>query len=147
MKTVTSTLFLSFFVLLFSHFSNAQVLEKGAKISVNKEVHDYGSLKQGGNGECDFVIKNDGNEPLVLATVKGSCQCTVPTWPTEPIAPGATGVIHVKYNTENVGPISKTVTISSNAVNEPVKVLRISGNVLPRPEGASPETKVGPTNN
>jgi hypothetical protein len=54
-------------------------------------------------------------------------------------------VISVKYNTENVGPINKTVTITSNAGNEPVKVLRISGNVLPKAEGVSPVSNSGPT--
>jgi len=110
---------------------------------VNKETHDYGSIKAGANGVCEFVIQNEGTEPLILATVKGSCQCTVPSWPTEPIPPGESAVISVKYNTENVGPINKSVTITSNAINEPIKVLRISGNVLAKPEGASPVINSG----
>ncbi len=144
MKTKMTLFFLIAFTCFGIQNANAQEVKSGAKISANKEIHDYGSIKAGSNGVCEFVIKNEGTEPLVLATVKGSCQCTVPSWPTEPIAPGESAIISVKYNTENVGPINKTVTITSNAVNEPIKVLRISGNVLPKDEGTSPVTNSGP---
>ena len=143
MKTKMTLFFLIAFLCFGIQNVVAQEVKSGAKISANKEIHDYGSIKAGSNGVCEFVIKNEGTEPLILATVKGSCQCTVPSWPTEPIAPGETAVISVKYNTENVGPINKTVTITSNASNEPIKVLRISGNVLPKPEGLSPVTNTG----
>lgn len=122
-------------------------LEKGAVIEFAKEVHDYGTIKNGANGECVFEFTNTGNEPLILANVKGSCQCTVPEWPKEPIAPGAKAEIKVKYNTKNPGPINKSVTITSNAINEPTKVIRIKGNVLP-PENGTPVNETGaPTNN
>lgn len=127
--------------------ANAQPVQTGASISVNKETHDYGTIKTGADGNCEFVITNTGNEPLILATVKGSCSCTVPSWPTEPIAPGATAAIKVTYNTTRPGPINKSVTITSNAVNEPVKVLRISGNVLPVEEGLTPVSTSGPVTN
>lgn len=103
----------------------------GPQIQFEKESHDYGTIENGANGDCVFVFKNTGNEPLILENVKGSCSCTVPQWPTEPILPGQTGEIKVHYNTVNTGPINKTVTITSNAVNEPMKVVRIKGNVLP----------------
>jgi len=114
-------------------FAQPQVL-KGPQIQFEKESHDYGTIENGANGDCVFVFKNTGNEPLVLENVKGSCSCTVPKWTTEPILPGKTGEIKVHYNTGNTGPISKTVTITSNAVNEPVKVVRIKGTVLPAKE-------------
>ena len=145
MKTKITLFFLAVFFGLGIQAVTAQEVKSGAKITVDKEIYDYGSIKAGSNGVCEFVIKNEGTEPLILATVKGSCQCTVPSWPTEPSAPGETAVISVKYNTENVGPINKTVTITSNAGNEPVKVLRISGNVLPKAEGVSPVSNSGPT--
>jgi hypothetical protein len=107
---------------------NAQI-EKGAKIEFNKEVHDYGNIKYGGEPYCSFEFKNTGDEPLIISNAKGSCGCTVPEWPKEPIAPGASSSIKVKYDTKRVGPISKTVTITSNAVDNPSALLKIKGTV------------------
>lgn len=125
-------------------FAKAQPqVQTGAAISVNKEVHDYGTIKADADGSCEFIVTNTGTEPLVFEQVRGSCSCTVPEWTKEPIAPGASTVIKVQYNTSKVGPISKTVTIISNATNEPTKTLKISGNVLPKPEGTSPVDNSG----
>ncbi|MFP5471604.1 MAG: DUF1573 domain-containing protein, partial [Bacteroidia bacterium] len=76
-------------VALASLFSIAQeeVKTSGAQISFDKEIHDYGTVDQGGNGECAFTFTNTGNEPLIITKAKGSCGCTVPEWPKEPIAP------------------------------------------------------------
>ncbi len=121
-------------------------LDNGAKISVNKEVHDYGTVKFGADGSCTFEFKNTGNAPLIISSCKGSCGCTVPTWPHEPIAPGETGVITVKYDTKRPGAINKSVTISSNATNTPEQIVRIKGNVLPAPEDGTPVNSAGPAN-
>jgi hypothetical protein len=110
----------------------------GPQIQLEKESHDYGTIENGANGDCTFTFRNTGNAPLILENVKGSCSCTVPNWPTEPILPGKTGEIKVHYNTTHSGPINKSVTITSNAVNEAVKVVRIKGNVLP---AKTPETE------
>ena len=112
--------------------------QKGPMISVDKEVHDYGTITQGDNGECTFTVKNTGTEPLILSRCKGSCGCTVPTCPQEPIAPGATATIKVKYDTNRVGPINKSVTITSNATNEPNKVIRIKGNIKAKATDTAP---------
>ena len=123
-------------------------LETGAKIEFTKDTHDYGTVKYGADGTCTFEFKNTGNEPLIISTAKGSCGCTVPEWPKEPIAPRAKGTIPVKYDTKRPGAINKSVTITSNAVNEPTKVIRIKGNVLPAPESGAPVNSSGaPTNN
>jgi uncharacterized protein (DUF58 family) len=118
--------------------------ESGAKIEFEKEVHDYGNVKYGANGTCTFEFKNTGNAPLIISKATGSCGCTVPSWPKEPIAPGAKGTITVKYDTKRPGPISKSVTITSNASNEPSKVIRIKGTVGPAPEGTTPTNNAGP---
>ena len=125
----------------------AQQIAEGAKINFEKETHDYGEVKNGGNGQCTFEFTNTGTEPLIIQNAKGSCGCTVPTWPKEPIAPGATGVMTVKYDTKRPGAINKSVTITSNAVNTPTKVLRIKGNVLPAPTSGAPVQNTGPVNN
>lgn len=123
-------------------------IETGSKIEFSKETHDYGTIKYGADGSCTFEFQNTGNEPLIISNAKGSCGCTVPEWPKEPIAPGAKGKITVKYDTKRPGAINKSVTITSNAVNEPTKVIRIKGNVLPAPEGSAPVNNSGaPTNN
>lgn len=123
-------------------------IESGAKIEFTKDTHDYGTIKYGSDGSCSFEFKNTGNAPLIISNAKGSCGCTVPEWPKEPIAPGAKASIKVKYDTKRPGAINKSVTITSNAVNEPSKVIRIKGNVLPAPEGSAPVNNSGaPTNN
>lgn len=147
---------IALFVLSFSANSVLAQLDSGAKIEFMKETHDYGTVKYGGDGTCTFEFKNTGNEPLIISNAKGSCGCTVPEWPKEPIAPGAKGKITVKYDTKRAGAINKSVTITSNAINEGydetaktnTRVLRIKGNVLPAPEGGAPVNNSGaPTNN
>ncbi|MBP6090381.1 MAG: DUF1573 domain-containing protein [Crocinitomicaceae bacterium] len=145
-KVVFSLLFM--FVAVAMNSANAQV-ESGAKIDFVKETHDYGTIKYGADGSCTFEFKNIGNAPLIISNAKGSCGCTVPSWPKEPIAPGAKGSIKVQYDTKRPGPINKSVTITSNAVNGGEgTVIRIKGNVLPAPEGSAPVNNSGaPTNN
>lgn len=118
-----------------------------AVITIDKDVHDYGTIEQGANGECTFTVTNTGTEPLIISLCKGSCGCTVPACPQEPIAPGASAKITVKYDTNRVGPINKSVTITSNASNEPTKTVRITGNITAKPVGGAPINTGGPANN
>ncbi|MBK7850910.1 MAG: DUF1573 domain-containing protein [Bacteroidetes bacterium] len=97
-----------------------------AEITFENETHDYGTIKQGADGSCEFKFKNTGKEPLIISNAKGSCGCTVPTWPKEPIMKGQTGVIKVHYDTKRVGAFTKTVTLNSNAKTDP-KILTIKG--------------------
>ena len=122
--------------------AEVQVVD-GAQIEFEKKKHDYGTVEYGGNGQCTFDFKNTGNAPLIISNAKGSCGCTVPSWPKEPIAPGATATITVKYDTKRPGAINKSVTITSNATNEPTSVLRISGNVGPKPTVGAPVDNSG----
>ena len=105
----------------------------GAEISFDKETHDYGQMEQHANGQCVFVFTNTGTAPLKITNAKGSCGCTVPQWPREEIAPGATGEIKVKYDTKRIGMINKSVTIQSNATNFPTKVIRIKAISISKP--------------
>ena len=100
-----------------------------AKISFKNETVDYGKIVKGSDGVRVFEFTNTGDAELVITNVKSSCGCTVPKKPEEPIAPGASGSIEVKYDTNRVGPIRKTVTVYSNA-DEPIKALKIKGEVL-----------------
>ncbi|MDG2209039.1 MAG: DUF1573 domain-containing protein [Flavobacteriales bacterium] len=107
----------------------AQDLTSGPSISLDKDVHDYGTITQGADGGCEFTVTNGGTDPLIMSRCKGSCGCTVPKCDKDPIMPGTTSVISVRYDTKRIGPINKSVTITSNAVNEPTKVIRIKGKV------------------
>jgi hypothetical protein len=100
-----------------------------AKIEFKSETIDYGEIKKGSDGVRVFEFTNTGNVPLVIANVTSSCGCTIPKKPEEPIQPGETGEIQVKYNTKLVGPIRKTVTVYSNA-EEATKSLKIKGRVI-----------------
>ena len=103
--------------------------KNGPKITFNELEHNYGTIQKGGDGNCEFTFTNDGNEPLILTGVRASCGCTTPTWTKEPVMPGKTGTIKVRYNTNNVGSFTKTITVTSNAVNASRSTLKIKGKV------------------
>jgi hypothetical protein len=111
-------------VILVSFAANAQ-----AKISFKSETIDYGEIAKGSDGVRVFEFTNTGNAPLIISDVKSSCGCTVPKKPDGPVAPGESSTIQVKYDTNRVGPIRKTVTVYSNA-DEPIKALKIKGEIL-----------------
>lgn len=112
---------------------NQEKTEKveGPGIRFEKTVHDYGTIEQGANGNCEFVFENNGTEPLILSDVRSSCGCTVPSWPREPIMPGKKSAIKVHYDTNRVGGISKSITVSTNGNPDRV-VLSIRGTVNPK---------------
>jgi hypothetical protein len=111
---------------------NALPKVEGAGMVFESETIDYGSVAINSDGNRKFEFTNNGNKPLIITNAAGSCGCTVPTFPKEPILPGAKAVIGVKYDTSasRVGPFAKTVTITSNAAGSPSKVLTIKGTVL-----------------
>lgn len=126
---------LSLFVSMAFTMINAQDVKiqdqplNGPKISFSELEHNYGTLKKGDDGNCEFTFTNEGNEPLILSNVKASCGCTTPSWTKEPIMPGKTGTIKVRYNTNNVGGFTKTITVTSNAIDSPRVTLKIKGKV------------------
>lgn len=110
-------------------------------IEFDKLVHDYGDIQQHGDGQCEFTFTNKGKEPLILSNVRSSCGCTVPEWPRQPVLPGQSDVISVKYDTKRVGVINKSIHVYSNATESPV-TLRIKGTVHSASESKMPEKKV-----
>jgi hypothetical protein len=102
----------------------------GAGMLFENETIDYGTIPHNADGKREFTFVNNGTKPLIITNATGSCGCTVPSFPKEPIAPGAKAVIGVKYATDRVGTFTKTVTITSNAEGQASKVLTIKGNVL-----------------
>lgn len=129
---LTITLFTSFSTI--AQEAKQETPKNGAQIAFEQEVIDYGEVAYASNGEREFVILNEGNEPLIITRAKGSCGCTVPVAPKEPIMPGESAVMKVRYDTKRGGqPFSKTVTVFSNAVNAPSKIVKIKGKVLANP--------------
>jgi hypothetical protein len=112
----------------------------GAGMVFENETIDYGTIPHNSDGKREFVFVNNGNKPLTIESTQGSCGCTVPSKPEGAIAPGAKGVIGVKYATDRVGAFTKTVTVKSNATGQETKVLTIKGTVLPDApaDGAAP---------
>lgn len=99
------------------------------KFQFKTEVIDYGEIKKGSNGVRTFEFTNIGETPLVIENVYASCGCTTPSWTKTPVAPKQKGEIQVKYDTEIVGPIRRTISIYSNA-DESTKALKIKGKVV-----------------
>ncbi len=115
--------------------------------SFDKKIHNFGTIKEEkGKVAHDFSFTNTGSLPLVIHNVKASCGCTSPEWTRQPIPPGGKGFIKTTFDPKNrPGNFNKTVTVTANTVT-PNTVLRITGNVTPRPktvEDIYPRT-VGP---
>jgi len=108
---------------------------------MNFETTDvqYGVIKQHSEPLRTASFTNTGDEPLVIKNCKGSCGCTVPIWPKEPILPGESGEIEIRYATNRLGKINKTVKITTNEGTNPI-VLRVLGEVLPAEEEESVPT-------
>ncbi|MFI1771647.1 DUF1573 domain-containing protein [Thalassobellus citreus] len=123
MKQLITILFIG----LISFSLNAQ--DKIAKIEFKSETIDYGTIEKGANGVRVFEFTNTGDAPLIISKVTSSCGCTVPKKPDGPILPGKSGEIQVKYDTNRVNPIRKTITVISNA-ETPTVALKIKGLVV-----------------
>ena len=102
------------------------------------EEYNFGTIKQGDNVNYEFTFTNAGKEPLIITEAHGSCGCTVPVWPKEPLKKGDKGQIKVTFNsTGKMGMQDKTVTITSNAKGGQ-KVLHLKGNVEAPPAATAP---------
>ena len=107
----------------------SEPLRPATTIKFEKELHDFGAVKQDTDNAYSFEFINTGAEPLVIENAKGSCGCTVPNYPKEPIMPGATATIDVMYKPgKQQGPQQKTVTITANT-NPKNTVIKISADV------------------
>lgn len=129
----------SFFIILVLTFTAAfsqdsaeksvESIEAVGVFNFTTETINYGNVIQNTDGKRTFIFKNVGNAPIVISKVKTSCGCTLASKPTQPVLPGDSAEIQVKYATKKLGAFSKTITISSNA-SEERKVVRIKGRVV-----------------
>ena len=133
MKKLITLLFIGFIALSINAQEKETIVDPNAPVfEFAADLIDYGKIEQNADGLRIFKFKNVGKSPLVISRIQSSCGCTVPKKPTDPIMPGETGEIEVKYATSRVGGFSKMITVYSNA-SEPTKKLRIKGTVL-KPE-------------
>jgi hypothetical protein len=145
MKKIVFSIIMFAIAIITTNAQNAgiPVNPNGPDIQFTKTTHDYGTIQQGGDGNCEFKFKNTGKEPLILSNVISSCGCTVPSWTREPIMPNKEGTIKVKYDTNRIGIISKQITVMSNAKTDRV-VLSIAGKIEPKPAEQMPEKAINP---
>ena len=124
-------------LLVFAFFSVflAQAQEKSENdpvIAFDEASKDFGDITQGDKVEHVFKFENTGKSPLVISNVEATCGCTVPSWPKEPILPGAKAEIKVSFNSAGkMGKQNSVVRIYSNA-SEPIEKVSMISNVLPK---------------
>jgi hypothetical protein len=131
-------------VFIFSQ-ANAQnqPVQTAAKTEVKAKVNgpvarwdmtesQMGDIPQGIPRVGQFNLTNDGNEPLIIATAQASCGCTNLNYSKEPLMPGKTTTISATYNAAAKGPFNKTITVRTNASDQPT-ILWIKGNVIEKP--------------
>lgn len=106
-----------------------------------EEEFDFGTINEGDVVEHTFKFKNTGEAPLIIQNAQGSCGCTVPTWPHEPIPVGGEGVITAKFNSKGKSNLqNKTVTITANTWPKQTR-LRIKAQVTPKADAAEGPVK------
>lgn len=102
------------------------------KIELDKTEHDFGLINEGEVVETEFMVKNIGEFDLIIADAKGSCGCTVPAPPKEPIKPGDSAPIKVSFDSNGKpGMQNKTVTLTTNTENGK-ETFSIKANVQPK---------------
>ena len=108
--------------------------EAGKQVPVmefEKAEHDFGTIDQNTPQETVFKFTNTGNAPLIITDAKSSCGCTVPDPPKDPIAPGETGELKVKFNGSGQNQVTKTITVTANT-EKGQELLRIKAFVTPK---------------
>jgi hypothetical protein len=95
-----------------------------------EEVKNFGQITQGEVVSTSFRFKNVGQSDLIISSAQGSCGCTVPKWPKEPIKPGEESVVDVAFDSNGKhGMQNKTITLVSNTIPN-TKVIALKGEVL-----------------
>lgn len=114
----------------------------GPVMTFESKIVDYGTLEQHGEPLRVLKFTNTGTEPLVIKNARGSCGCTVPTWPKEPVMPGEESTIEVRYATNRLGKINKTIKITTNEGGDP-HVIKVIGQINKAEEEESVPTQSG----
>lgn len=151
MKNILFLVALFVSVTTISFAQTAPVAQPAQKVSgpvmkFESEVIDYGVIAHNSEPVRVFKFTNTGTEPLIISNARGSCGCTVPTYPTTPIMPGEKAEIKVRYDTAREGKFTKFVTLTTNEA-QPERRLTIQGEVKPKPTQESLPAKTNLFNN
>lgn len=109
---------------------NKKSKKQKAPITFKTLVIERNGITYGADETFTFEFKNTGKTPIIVTNVGTSCGCTTAQKPEEPVKPGKTGVIVVKYDTKRVGNFTKDINVTTNVQTEPIK-LQIKGSVNP----------------
>lgn len=112
--------------------ANGEITDKTGvpKFDFEEITFDLGTIESGESVTHEFKFKNSGDKDLIISQAKGSCGCTQPEYPKNPIAPGDEGVIKVTFNSTGIsGQITKNITLIANTTPN-TKVLTITGEVI-----------------
>jgi len=113
--------------------------QQGPVMVFEETEYQFGKINQGEKVAHTFVFNNTGDAPLIINSASGSCGCTVPEWPHEPILPGAKGEVNVIFNSAGKrGPQNKSVTLNTNQGDTPIRIY-IKGEVIV-PTSTAPAT-------
>jgi len=116
----------------------SEVLQ-GPQMIFEETEHQFGKINQGEKVSHTFIFKNTGDAPLIINNASGSCGCTVPEWPHEPILPGAKGEVNVIFNSAGKrGPQNKSVTFNTNQGDTPIKIYIKGEVIVPTTPAAAP---------
>jgi len=100
-----------------------------ASIEWEKTTYDFGKIVKNSPATAEFEFKNKSMVPLVINSVRPTCGCTVADYPKEPVQPGKSAIITVKYNTRSIGHFSKSIIVSTNASEGETRLI-IKGEVI-----------------
>ena len=109
--------------------SETKVKVNGPVAKFDKTEFDFGDLIQNSPGTASFVLSNEGNEPLIISSAVASCGCTNLNYSKDPVLPGKSVSISATYNAAVLGNFIKSITVRTNAGEQPV-VLQIKGKVV-----------------
>ena len=120
------------FISVITFKANAQtnLANSQPKIVFEQTSYDYGLIFAGDNGEVSFNFKNEGKSPLIINNVVSSCGCTVAKWSKDPVMPNQSGSIKVTYNTNIIGDIKRSITVTTNDPKLSRIVLILTGKVV-----------------
>lgn len=123
---------LAFSVIVFAQDTEAKKVEasNGPVLTLESNTIDYGQIEKNSEPLRSVSFTNTGTEPLIIKSARGNCGCTVPKWPKEPILPGETKQLEVRYATNRVGKFSKKVTLQTNEGQQIKHVIKVMGEVL-----------------
>ena len=112
------------------------------EIRFDKMIHDFGNIEQDTKNEHTFYFTNTGTNPLIISSARGSCGCTVPKYPTEPVAPGAQAEINVVFSSgKKKGKQNKSITLTANTDPQQTKIYIKADIALPAESEQKPTTK------